>query len=241
MELLDNINKLFGDDLKDTLRSKSKLKVAASCFSIYAYEALKKELERLDGLEFIFTAPTFIADEVTDKIKKERREFFIPKAGREHSLYGTEFEIQLRNKLTQRAIARECAEWLRRKATFRSNKTLAPMQSFACVQNRESAVAYMPLQGFTAVDLGYQKGNAISNFINRFDDADISRKYLQLFDTVWNDADKVQDVTEEVCEHIASVYVENSPERIYFLVLAQVVAHRGTYHVVSVRIGSPLA
>ena len=93
------------------------------------------------------------------------------------------------------------------------------MQSFACVQNRESAVAYMPLQGFTAVDLGYQKGNAISNFINRFDDADISRKYLQLFDTVWNDADKVQDVTEEVCEHIASVYVENSPERIYFLVL----------------------
>lgn len=82
------------------LRSKSKLKIAASCFSISTYEALKKELERLDGLEFIFYGPTFIADEVTDKVKRERREFFIPKAGREHSLYGTEFEIQLHNKLT---------------------------------------------------------------------------------------------------------------------------------------------
>lgn len=219
MELLDNINSLFGDNLKEILRSKSRLKIAASCFSIYAYEALKKELEKIEGMEFIFTAPTFTADEATDKIKKERREFFIPKAGREHSLYGTEFEIQLRNKLTQRAIARECADWLRRKALFRSNKTLAPMQSFACVQSRDSAAVYMPLQGFTAVDLGYQKGNAISNFINCFTEAEITGKYLQLFDTVWNDADKVQDVTEEVCAHIVSAYVENSPERIYFLIL----------------------
>ena len=219
MELFDNINTLFGDNLKGMLGAKSRLKIAASCFSIYAYEALKKELEKIDGLEFIFTEPTFIADKVTDKIKKERREFFIPKAGREHSLYGTEFEIQLRNKLTQRAVARECAEWLRKKACFRSNKTLAPMQSFACVQNRDTAAVYMPLRGFTAVDLGYQKGNAISNFINRFDESESTKKYLQLFDTVWNDADKVQDVTEEVCEHMASVYVENSPERIYFLIL----------------------
>ena len=219
MELMDNINNLFGDNLKKALRPKSRLKIAASCFSIYAYEALKKELERIDGLEFIFTAPTFTPDEVTDRMKKERREFFIPKAGREHSLYGTEFEIQLRNKLTQRAVARECADWLRKKASFRSNRTLSPMQSFACVQERQSACVYMPLQGFTAVDLGYQKGNAISNFITRFDEAEVTLKYLQLFDTIWNDGQKMQDVTREVCEHIASVYVENSPERIYFLVL----------------------
>ena len=222
MELLDNINTLFGNDLKETLHHKSKLKIAASCFSIYAYEALKKELGKIDGLEFIFTAPTFVADEVTDKIKKERREFFIPKADREHSLYGTDFEIQLRNKLTQRAIARECADWLRKKAHFRSNKTQAPMQPFACVQGRDSAITYFPLQGFTAVDLGYQEGNAISNFITKCSELPISVKYLQLFDQIWNDADKVQDVTQEVCDHIASVYKENSPERIYFLMLYNV-------------------
>ncbi|WP_062309169.1 helicase-related protein [Polynucleobacter sinensis] len=219
MELLDNINHLLGDDLKGTLKPASRLKVAASCFSIYAYEALKTELEKIDSLQFIFTAPTFTADEVTDKVTKERREFHIPKLDREKSLYGTEFEIQLRNKLTQRAIAKECAEWLRRKATFKSNKSRAPMQQFACVQSEGLDTAYMPLHGFTAVDLGYQQGNAVSNLVNKMDDKAFTSTYLTLFEQIWNDTDKLQDVTTQICDHIASVYQENSPERIYFLML----------------------
>jgi len=103
MELIDNISQLLGDDLKKTLRPGARLKVAASCFSIYAYEALKAELEKINELDFTFTSPTFVANEVTDKIRKERKEFHIPKLDRERSLYGSEFEIQLRNKLTQRA------------------------------------------------------------------------------------------------------------------------------------------
>ncbi|HKK34063.1 MAG TPA: hypothetical protein VJ934_10960, partial [Desulfomicrobiaceae bacterium] len=145
MKIIDNINSLLGDDLKASLPSKSRLKIAASCFSIYAYEALKSELAKVDSLEFIFTAPTFVPDEVTDKFRKERREFFIPKADRERSLYGSEFEIQLKNKLNQRAIARECADWMRTKARFRSNRTKAPMQQFACVQQGPQDIAYMPL------------------------------------------------------------------------------------------------
>ncbi len=170
MKVIDNINVLLGDDLKGTLSRNSKLKIAASCFSIYAYEALKKELANVDSLEFIFTAPTFVPSDATDKFRKERREFFIPKTNRESSLYGSEFEIQLRNQLTQRAIARECADWIQRKAVFRSNKTKAPMQQFACVQSDGHDVAYMPLQGFTAADLGYQKGDAVSNMVNRLED-----------------------------------------------------------------------
>jgi hypothetical protein len=99
MEIIDNINRLLGDDLKQTLRPGAKLKIAASYFSMYAYEALKAELEEIDELRFIFTAPTFLADEVTDKVRRERREFHIPKLVRERNLYGSEFEIQLRNKL----------------------------------------------------------------------------------------------------------------------------------------------
>ncbi len=219
MELLDNINHLLGDDLKGTLKPASRLKVAASCFSMYAYEALKTELEKIDSLQFIFTAPTFTADEVTDKVTKERREFHIPKLDREKSLYGTEFEIQLRNKLTQRAIAKECADWLRRKAIFKSNKSKAPMQQFACVQSDDLDTAYMPLHGFTAVDLGYQQGNAVSNLVNKMDDKSFTSTYLTLFEQIWNDTDKLEDVTTQICDHIASVYQENSPERIYFLML----------------------
>ena len=219
MEILDNINTLWGDDLKATLNQGSKLKVAASCFSIYAYEALKNELEKVDSLEFIFTAPTFVENEVTDKFSKERKKFHIPKREREKSLYGSEFEIQLKNKLTQRAVARECADWMRKKAKFRSNATKAAMQQFACVDFGEMVTAYLPLHGFTAVDLGYQQGDAVSNIITKIDESPNTQTYLQLFNQIWNDGDKLEDVTENICTHIESVYQENSPEKIYFLML----------------------
>jgi superfamily II DNA or RNA helicase len=219
MQILDNINALWGDDLKKAIKPGSKLKIAASCFSIYAYEALKKELEKVDSLEFIFTAPAFVPNEVTDKLAKERREFHIPKQQRERNLYGSEFEIQLKNKLTQRAIAKECADWIRRKAAFRSNSTKAPMQQFACLNSGNDESAYMPLHGFTAVDLGYQQGDAVSNLINKLDETPLTTTYLQLFDQIWGDREKLQDVTDAICAHIESVYQENSPEKIYFLML----------------------
>lgn len=219
MKIIDNINSLLGNDIKSSIKNGSKLKIAASCFSIYAYEALKSELSKVDSLDFIFTAPTFTPNEVTDKLRKERREFFIPKLNREHSLYGSEFEIQLRNKLTQRAIARECVKWIKKKATFRSNKSKAPMQQFMSLQDGEHKQVYMPMNGFTAVDLGYQQGNAVSNIVNRFDEAGHTDTYLQLFDQIWNDQEKLEDVTSAICDHIESVYQENSPERIYFLML----------------------
>jgi hypothetical protein len=219
MEIIDNINRLLGDDLKQTLRPGAKLKVAASCFSMYAYEALKAELEKIEELNFIFTAPAFMTDEVTDKVRRERREFHIPKLDRERSLYGSEFEIQLRNRLTQRAIARECADWLQRKAKFRSNRSKAPMQQFACVQSAEANAAYLPLHGFTAVDLGYSQGNAVSNLVNKMDEPSFTATYLSLFEQIWNDPEKLEDVTARICDHIASVYQENSPESIYFLML----------------------
>jgi hypothetical protein len=121
LKIINNITELLGDDLKSTLSADTKLRVAASCFSIFAFEALKSELSRIKELEFIFTAPTFTPNDAIGKVKKERREFFIPKSARESSVHGSAFEIHLRNKLTQRAIARECAAWIRKKARFKSN------------------------------------------------------------------------------------------------------------------------
>jgi SNF2 family DNA or RNA helicase len=219
MEIIDNVNHLLGDNLKQTIQPSAKLKVAASCFSIYAFEALKTELEKIDSLQFIFTSPTFVPGEVTDKLKKEHREFYIPKRQRERNLYGSQFEVRLRNELTQKAIAKECAEWMRKKAQFKSNRGQAPMQQFAAVESSEKQFVYLPLDGFTAVDLGYEKGNAVSNFVNRIDEQPMTGTYLSLFDQIWRDTDKLEDVTARLCEHIASVYQENSPESIYFLML----------------------
>jgi len=219
MEIIDNINQLLGDNLKRTIAPGSKLRIAASCFSIYAFEALKAELEQIESLEFIFTSPTFVPTDVTDKLRKEHREFHIPKLQRERNLYGTEFEVRLRNELTQKAIAKECAEWMRRKAQFRSNRTQAPMQQFMTVSAAEAAAAYMPLHGFSAVDLGYEKGNAVSNFVTKMGEPSMAQQWLALFDQIWADKEKLEDVTEKICEHIASIYKENSPQSIYFLML----------------------
>lgn len=194
MEVIDNINRLLGDDLKQIIRPGSRLRVAASCFSIYAFESLKAELEKVDSLQFIFTSPTFVPGEVTDRLRREHREFHIPKLERERSLYGSDFEVRLRNELTQKAIAKECAEWIRRKAIFRSNRGEAPMQQFAAVSANQRESIYLPLRGFTAVDLGYEKGNAISNFVNRIDEQPMAMTYLSLFDQIWNDPGKLEDV-----------------------------------------------
>lgn len=219
MQLIDNINQLFGDSLKAQLGTGSKLRVAATTFSIYAFEALRKELGKIDSFQFIFTSPTFVPGESTDKLRKERREFHIPKLARERSLYGTEFEIRLKNELTQRAIAKECAEWIKAKAIFRSNTTEAAMQPFACINKGGKEAVYTSMNGFTAVDLGYEKGNAVSSFVNLIEDSPFTLQYLTLFDQIWHDQEKLTDVTDQLVDHIESVYQENSPERIYFLIL----------------------
>ena len=218
MKVINNTTELFGDDLKQSLDSGARLKIAASCFSIYAFEALKDELDKIESLEFIFTSPTFVPNEALDKLRKEKREFHIPKSEREKSFYGSEFEIQLKNKLTQKAIAKECADWIQRKAVFKSNLADVPMQQFACVES-ESDMAYVPLSGFTAVDLGYQKGNAVSSFVNKFDEPGQAKAYMDLFDQLWNDTEKLEDVTQRLCNHISTVYKENSPESIYYFML----------------------
>jgi len=217
MRIIDNVNELLGDDLKSEVRPGSKLRIAASTFSIFAFEALRKELERVEELEFVFTSPSFVAANATDQLPKERRQFFIPTArDGESSLYGSQFEIRLRNQLTQRAIARECANWVRRKVRFRSNRTGAPMQQFAVVDDR---VAYQPIQGFTSADLGYERGNAVSNIVTKLDEAPMASQYVALFEQIWNNPSQLEDVTQSVHDHIASVYAENSPARIYFVVL----------------------
>lgn len=191
------------------------MRIAASTFSIFAFEALRKELEQVDELEFIFTSPSFVTEKVTDKLRKERREFFVA-SGAEAALAGSEFEIKLRNKLTQRAVARECADWVRRKVTFRSNATGDAMQPLAAVDDR---AAYFPIQGFTTTDLGYERGSAVSNMVTKFEGTAETQQFLAVFDQIWHNPDQLRDVTQAVHDHIATVYAENSPARIYFLIL----------------------
>ena len=217
MKIFDNITDIVRDDMENTIKKGSKVSVAAACFSIYAYNELKMQLESVDEFRFVFTSPTFIKE----KTEKQKREFYIPRQSREQSLYGTEFEIKLRNEMTQKAIAQECADWIRKKVRFKSNRTGENMGGFMTVDSSSEQVAYLPLNNFTTVDLGCERGNNSYNMINRFE-APFSTQYMQLFDSLWNDNNKLQDVTDVIVDNITSVYNENSPEFIYFMVLYNV-------------------
>lgn len=220
---IDNQIELLGDDLKSTLNSTTRLKIAASCFSIYAYEALKEELEKIEELQFLFTAPTFLSEqELGRQFNKARREFYIPKLGRERSLYGTEFEIALKNKLTQKAIAKECATWIRKKATFKSISSQDRLQNMICLQDSGGDYVYTPIEGFTAADLGYQKNNRTEIVMRIAGATGHTQNYLSNFNQFWQDPEKCREVTDIICEHIETVYQENAPERIYFIILFNV-------------------
>lgn len=185
MKIFDNVQSIVKDDMTKTISKGSRVSIAAACFSMYAYAELKKQLESVDEFRFIFTSPTF----VKERAEKQKREFYIPRLSRENSLYGTEFEIHLRNEMTQKAIARECADWIRRKATFKSNVTSENMSGFMTVDECKEPVAYMPLNGFTTVDIGCDRGNNVYNMVNSLD-APFASQYIQLFDALWNDKEK---------------------------------------------------
>lgn len=214
MEIFDNITKSLINDLKKNIASSSSVSIVANCFSIYAYEALKKELASIKELRFIFASPAFVAE----KEPEERREFYIPRLNRERSLYGEKYEIKLRNELTQKAIARECADWIRKKAKFRSNITRENMGGFFHIISDTSEYAYMPIDGFATADLGLAKGDKAYNMIARLESPD-ARRFRDVFDTIWNDKGRLRDVTAEVLNSVENVYRENSPELIYFIAI----------------------
>lgn len=212
----NNITERVIDDLKQVLSSgNSQISIAAASFSIYAYEALKEELEKVDCVNFIFTSPTFY----TDKSEKQKREFYILKLNRERSLFGSDFEIRLRNQLTQRAIARECADWIRRKARFKTNITHGSMNTFLNIREGEETYTYMPFNEFTTTELGLDRGNNICPMVVGMPGHSSTDMFLKNFAELWKDKEKFQDVTDNVIENIETVYKENAPAFIYFITL----------------------
>lgn len=210
MESIDNINKKLKDELASSIEKGSVLNIAAAYFSIYAFNELKEELSAIDKLNFIFTSPTF----VKEKAPREKREFYIPRLGRERSLYGSEFEIRLKNELSQKAIAKECADWIREKATFKSNTSAENISGFINLDTK----AYYPISGFSSVELGTERGNDMYTYITKLDGEE-AKRFITIFKNLWADKEKLQDVTDEVLSNITAAYTENSPEFIYFFTL----------------------
>ena len=213
-KILDNKKNKVIDLLKDGIKGNAKISTISAYFTIYAFNALKKELKNIEEFRFLFVEPTFIKD------KEEHREFYLKRLDREKRLSGTEFEIRLRNELNQNAIAKECAEWIRNKTEFRSLIKPDKFSSrlFNVKNEDESAFSIHGSVDFSSSGLGTTPSKRLE-MSQYTDDKETTKEMLEFFDDIWNNPELSEDVTKEVLSGIETIYHENSPEFLYFVTL----------------------
>ena len=222
MEYLDNTGRQrLGDALRDSIDDGAKLSIIASYFTVFAFGELKDELSKVDELRFIFDEPTFAKQMESEK---DPREFVVRRRSRETGVGGTGLELTLRNNLNQRALARQCAEWARRRATFKTAKQrgmIATTGSYHVENPHAESHAFMgsAANAFTLEGLGYERKPGVVTGISHFQTSAEAMGLKAMFDSVWDNPALVEDVTEEVIEQVSTLYRENSPEFVYFLTL----------------------
>lgn len=217
--VIDNIDNTVYNDLLKRITPGSKISIAATNFSIYAYRELKKPLEKVSEFRFIYTSPDKIGYEVDQDSSKE---FYIP------DLYGTEFEIKLRNEMNQKALAEKCADWIHRKAKFKINQTKKNIPGFILIESNDnkgnlSQILYQPFNEFTTVDLGCESGesgNSLYALTSVFTEQTVqTRRPIDIFNKIWIDKKATKDITAQMIVQFSCAYKENSPEFIYFIML----------------------
>ena len=216
--LIDNVSCRLGDDLREHLTAESVVYIASNSFSISAFEYLADELMAAKEVRFIFTTPSFLPQrDVKEKVVKSRREFFIPGVG-EGSLLGTEYEVRLRNRLMQKAVAKRFGEWLRKgKVRFVSVSEMGQIQDMCVLESPSGTTAYVPFGAFAADTLGYEQGRYASAISTCISNA-LAIPYGMRFKDVWSN-ELLCDVTQTLADYLSSVYRDNEPELVYFLVL----------------------
>lgn len=209
---LDNKTNFVYEELEDSIRKGSKLSVVSALFSMYAYDSLKKHLDRIENMRFIYTKPSFIKDD-----KKESREYYIDN----NNIFGNEYEIKLKNEMTQESISRDFSDWIREKVDIKSYKeTNEAQRRMICVDNGdESNIFINGSVDFTTTGLGLSKsdrGDSSTCIYGKM----FTEPFFNDFEQIWNDADeKLEDVKDEVLEQLQTMHKENPAEFIYFLSL----------------------
>ena len=198
---------MVADFLRGKIREGSRLSVVSAYFTIYAYDALKENLERMEHLDFLFGEPSFVNR--LDPSKTEKKAFIIDAAG-----------LELSNKLQQKRVAKECADWIERKVdikTIKQSNLLHGKMYHVATAGVEDAI--LGSSNFTVRGLGL--GNADNNIeLNLIVDGNRDRQELkQWFDEIWGNEALVKDVKQDVLNYLKQLYENNTPEFIYYKTL----------------------
>ena len=201
---------VVADFLKAKIHSGSRLSVVSAYFTIYAYDALREHLDQIDHLDFLFGEPRFISS--LDPDKTDKKSFKIEDEG-----------LQLANRLEQKRVARDCAEWMRKKVDIKSIRHAQLLHGkMYHIANAGVEEAILGSSNFTVRGLGLGAGN--NNIeLNLEVDSNRDRRDLKIwFDELWNDSAIVEDVKAEVLQYLGQLYQNHAPEFIYYKTLFHV-------------------
>ncbi|MDR0610681.1 MAG: phospholipase D-like domain-containing protein, partial [Planctomycetaceae bacterium] len=209
--IIDNyLHGSIGDFLAESITPNSQLSIVSAYFTIYAYQKLKEKLDTIEHLRFLFGEPTFVNN--LDPEKTNVRDFKIEDETQ---------SIILTNRLIQKSLARECADWLREKAEIRSmvKPNFLHGKLYHIVQKNRVEKAVAGSSNFTVNGLGC--GGSKNIELNLIIDSDRERKeLLEWFDSIWNNKSGfIEDVKDKVLKYLDTFYCENAPEFIYFKTL----------------------
>lgn len=195
------------DFIREKIQSGSQLSIVSAYFTIYAYDALKESLSKIEHLDFLFGEPSFINR--LDPNKTEKKAFIIDTDG-----------LELTNKLQQKRVAKECADWIEQKVdikTIKQSNLLHGKMYHIATRGVEDAI--LGSSNFTVRGLGLGTGN--NNIeLNLIVDSNRDRQELkQWFEELWSNDDLVKDVKQEVLQYLKQLYENNSAEFIYYKTL----------------------
>lgn len=195
-------------ELEKHIKKGSKVSTISAYFTMYAYSALKKELDKIDEMRFIFTTPSFSKNK-----DKEAREYEIVN----NNIFGNEFELKLRNEMTQSAVAKDCAKWLKDKVEIKSFKepNVAQPRMIHVHNKLEEDIVINGSVDFTTDGLGITGSNR-ADFNNFMAGEEFTDSQLLSFDTLWNNEMVLTDVKDKLLKQMEVMYEENSGEFIYF-------------------------
>ncbi|SHI07487.1 phospholipase D-like domain-containing protein [Clostridium grantii] len=223
--ILDNQNNgTVGEYLKENINDKSKLSIISAYFTIYAYKALKEKLDNIDSLKFLFGEPTFVTNNVINK----RKSFCITKkesesekdVERENFITDSSYDISLKEKLNQSSVARECVKWINEKVEIRSmiKPDFLHGKLYHIEQSNGVQKSVMGSSNFTVSGLGLGKEKNIELNLITDSNRDIN-DLKKWFDEIWKNKKLTEDVKDDVIKYIQQMYIENSPEFIYYVTL----------------------
>ncbi len=210
-KIIDNkADNLVYTELRDSIKSGSKLSVISGYFTMYAYYEMKEDFDKIDKMQFIFTQPSFLENR-----NKEVREYFI---NNESNIFGNPYEIKLRNEMTQGPIAKMCSEWISDKVevkSFKSNSVATPRMINVQNENVEDNISISGSIDFTTDGLGLTPSDRPDANMCVFGEVSLGNQML--FDTFWNNDALVEDVKDELLKQLEVMYIENPAEFVYFV------------------------